>query len=198
MKDELIRLLAGRRGHFAMESGYHSEWWFELNALLAKRELLRPFVSELARRVSLHDVEVICGPMTGGAQLAEMIGAELNLPVAFSERFEPADAKGLFPIRYAIPSNQRERVRGRRVAIVDDAVSAGSAVRGTFADAVACGGIPVAMGALFIFGNAAEEFAARHNLRLEGIAPLPFATWKPEDCPHCRAGEPLEKVSDAV
>jgi len=27
MKDELIRLLAGRRGHFAMESGYHGEWW---------------------------------------------------------------------------------------------------------------------------------------------------------------------------
>ncbi|MEO6244832.1 MAG: hypothetical protein ABIQ12_05305, partial [Opitutaceae bacterium] len=44
MQDELTALLAGRRGHFQMESGYHSEQWFDLDHVLAQRERLRPFV----------------------------------------------------------------------------------------------------------------------------------------------------------
>src|SRR4051794_7584382 len=100
MQAELLRLLAGRRGHFQMESGYHSEWWFELNALLQQTERLRPFVLELARRLAVHRVEIVCGPMTGGAKLAAMIAADLRVDHVVTERFEPPAANGLFPISY--------------------------------------------------------------------------------------------------
>jgi orotate phosphoribosyltransferase len=33
MPPDLPALLAGRRGHFRMESGYHSELWFNLDRL---------------------------------------------------------------------------------------------------------------------------------------------------------------------
>ena len=196
--EQLVSLLSGRRGHFAMESGYHSQHWYQLDRLMAQREQLRPFVAELARRLAKHEIQVICGPVTGGAQLAEMIGLELGLPWVIAERFETPAATGLFPIRYTIPAAQRKLIRGQRVAIVDDAVSAGSAVRGTYADVLACGGRPVAVGALFVFGDAAAEFAAWHHLQLEGIAPLPLGIWRPEECPLCREGLPVERVSDAV
>ncbi|MSU22985.1 MAG: orotate phosphoribosyltransferase [Opitutus sp.] len=198
MQDELLKLLAGRRGHFQMESGLHSERWFELDSLFARPEQLRPFVAELAKRLAAHHVEAVCGPRTGGAKLAEMISAELDLEYFFTERLVPTDATGLFPVKYLIPALRREAVRGRTVAIVDDAVSAGSAARGTYADLVACGARPVALGALFVFGEAAARFANAHHLALEGIAQLPFGCWTPAECPLCAAGVAVEKVSDTI
>jgi orotate phosphoribosyltransferase len=198
MQEELIKLLAGRRGHFQMESGYHSELWFNLDVLFADPARLRPFVVELARRLSAHRIDAVCGPMTGGAKLAELIAAELGVGYFFTERFEDRDATGLFPIRYLVPAARREAVRRNRVAIVDDAVSAGSAARATYADLIACGAQPVALGALFVFGDRAESFAREKNLTLENIARTLFGMWPPTDCPLCRAGVPLEKVSDAV
>ncbi|MDP3070065.1 MAG: phosphoribosyltransferase family protein [Opitutaceae bacterium] len=168
--EPLIALLAGRSGHFRMESGYHSERWFELDRLLAQGEQLRPFVAELAQRLAPHRIEAVCGPMTGGALLAGQIAAQLGAEYWFTERFEPAEATGLFPVRYTLPAPLRGQARGKRVAIVDDAISAGSAVRGTHADLRACGARPVAMGALFIFGEPAERFATEHGLALAAMA----------------------------
>ncbi len=181
-----------------MESGYHSEWWFELDRLLQQRERLQPFVAELARRLAAHRIDAVCGPMTGGAKLAGLIAGELGVDYFFTERFEPPNATGLFPVRYELPAAQRSQVRGKSIALVDDAVSAGSAVRGTHADLMACGARPVAIGALFVFGGAAARFAAEHHLALEAIATLDFALWQPAECPLCRAGVPVEKVSDAA
>ena len=198
MQDELIKLLAGRRGHFQMESGYHSERWFKLDALFEQPAALRPFVTELARRLAAHRIDAVCGPMTGGAKLAALIAAELNVEYFFTERFEPPGATGLFPVEYLVPAAHRVAAWGRAVAIVDDAVSAGSAVRGTFVDLVACGARPVALGALFVFGDAAARFARDNGLALEGVAQLSFGLWPPAECPLCKAGVVVEKVFDAV
>jgi orotate phosphoribosyltransferase len=198
MQDELIKLLAGRRGHFQMESGYHSEWWYRLGPLFDHPEQLRPFVTELARRLSVHRLDAVCGPMTGGAKLAGLVAAELGIEEYFTERFEPATATGLFPVKYLLPAAQRQEVRGKAVAIVDDAISAGSAARGTHADLLACGARPVALGALFIFGDAAAGLAAERGLALEGIARRSFGLWAPAECPLCRGGLAVELVSDTA
>ncbi len=194
--EKLIAFLAGRRGHFQMESGFHSEQWFELDRLLVQRERLRPFVSALAQRIAVHRIDAVCGPMTGGAELARRIAAEIGAEYFFTERFEPPQATGFFPVRYTVPAEARERLRGKTVALVDDAISAGSAIRGTHADLIACGARPVAMGALFVFGEAADKFATEHRLGLETIARMSFGIWKPTECPLCRAGIAVEKVSD--
>lgn len=197
MQDELLQLLAGRRGHFQMESGYHSELWFNLDSLFEPPGRLRPMIAELARRLAAHRIDAVCGPMLGGARLARLISAELGLGDFFTERFEPPGATGLFPVKYRVPPSQRDAVRGQAVAIVDDAVSAGSALRGTHADLLACGARPVAIGALFVFGEAAARFAADQGLALENIAQMSFGMWPPTACPLCRAGVGLEKISEA-
>ena len=198
MQDQLIALLAGWRGHFQMESGYHSELWFNLDSLFARPERLRPFVVELARRLATHRIEAVCGPMTGGAKLAELIAVELGIEYFFSERFESPSVTGLFPVKYLIPASRRAALCGRVVAIVDDAVSAGSAARGTHADLIECGARPVALGALFVFGDAAERFTKENGLSLEGVAKMAFGLWPPAECPLCRIGVAVEKVSDAA
>ena len=97
-----------------------------------------------------------------------------------------------------MPAAQRDRLRDLQVAIVDDAVSAGSAVKGTHTDLLACGARPVACGALIIFGNAADELAAAWDLKLECVTRLKFGMWRPEECPLCRSGLPVESFSDGI
>src|SRR3954462_4407287 len=103
MQHELLTLIAGRRGHFQMESGYHSEMWFDLNRLFAEPSRLQPFVVALAQRLAAHRPDAGCGPMLGGAKLAGMIAAELKVPGFFSERFDSRAAGRLFPVHYQLP-----------------------------------------------------------------------------------------------
>ena len=42
----LLSLIAGRRGHFEMESGYHADHWFELGRLFDDPPRIQPFIAE--------------------------------------------------------------------------------------------------------------------------------------------------------
>jgi len=192
MLNRVTSLLGVRSGHFKMESGYHSETWFELGSLFDDPVTVRPFVAELAVRLSRHRPEAVCGPMTGGARLAAMIATELGIDAVVAERFDMPGATGLFPVRYRIAEAQRATMRGRRIAIVDDAISAGSAVRGTHSDLTECGALPVALGALVVFGDTAAQFAADSGLELEAIDRVPFNMWRPAECPLCKDGVALD------
>ena len=59
MAGTVSALVSRRRGHFRMESGYHSLWWHELESLFDQPVQLRPFVSELAVRLSSHRPEAV-------------------------------------------------------------------------------------------------------------------------------------------
>lgn len=191
MLNRVTPLLGTRRGHFKMESGYHSETWFELGSLFDDPVTVRPFVAELSHRLSSHRPDAVCGPVTGGATLAVMIATELGVDAIAAERSETG-ATGLFPVRYRIAGAQRQKTSGRRIAIVDDAISAGSAVRGTHADLIECGALPVTLGALVVFGDAAAQFAADNGLALEAIERMPFDMWRPTECPLCKDGVALD------
>jgi orotate phosphoribosyltransferase len=196
MQEALSKLLAGRRGHFRMESGYHSDTWYELDRVFADSEKLRPCVTALAERLAPHRPRAVCGPKSGGAKLAELIAAELGAAYLYTERREPANATGLFPVRYELPAELQACVAGETVAVVDDAISAGSAVRGTHATLIAHGARPVALGALIVFGDNAARLANELNLPLEGLVHRQFNLWLPEQCPLCRLQVALEAVSD--
>jgi orotate phosphoribosyltransferase len=195
--DAITQLLVQRRGHFQMESGYHTAAWFELDTLFDHPDELWPFVNELAWRLASHGVDSVCGPMTGGAKLARLIATELHIECFEAERLETPGATGLFPVKYELPEMQRQKAHARSVAIVDDAISAGSAVRATYADLVAHSARPVALGALVVFGDAAAQFAADRGLALEATLRMPLEMWHPDECPLCQAGVAIERVSAA-
>jgi len=83
------------------------------------------------------------------------------------------------------------------VAIVNDVINAGSAVRGTLADLRRYGARPLAIGTLAVLGTAAATFARHEGLALEALATLPADLWPPEACPLCAAGRPLDGAAEA-
>jgi orotate phosphoribosyltransferase len=194
MQDELLALLAARRGHFRLESGHHGDLWLDLDPLFLRPARLRRYAAALARRLAGHGVEVVCGPLTGGAFVAQLVAAELDAAFAYAERRAPERGAALYAVEYRLPAALRSRASGKAVAIVDDAINAGSAVRATHADLLACVARPVALGALLVLGTPASRFAVEQGLPLETVAVLDNTVWEPSDCPLCSGGIPLEEV----
>jgi orotate phosphoribosyltransferase len=141
-----------------------------------------------------YKVEVVCGPLVEGAFVALLVSLDLGCDFAYAERFADSTREGLYPVKYRLPRALQPAVKGKRVAIVNDVISAGSAVRGTFSDLQALGANVVAIGALLALGDAIVEFAAEHHLALELLEQMPNSLWTPSQCPLCAAGEALEIV----
>ena len=193
--DGLIEALAARRGHFQLESGHHGELWLDLDALFARPARLAPFVAELAERLSGPGAEVVCGPLVGGAFVAQAVADRLGIEASWTERVVAPSGGGLYAARYRVPEALRDRLRDRSVAVVDDVINAGSATRATIADVRACDARPVALGALLVLGDGAAQLAGAEGLALASVAALPNAIWEPGDCPLCAAGVELETLA---
>ncbi|HET6262862.1 MAG TPA: orotate phosphoribosyltransferase, partial [Chloroflexia bacterium] len=73
MEQELLELLSAREGHFRLESGYHGGLWLDLDPLFVMPGRIQPFVETFAERLKRHDVEAVCGPLVGGAFLAQAV-----------------------------------------------------------------------------------------------------------------------------
>ncbi|MBA3498342.1 MAG: orotate phosphoribosyltransferase [Gemmatimonadales bacterium] len=186
-----LDLVDARRGHFQLESGHHGELWLDLDALFANPGRIAPFVAHLTDQLRRHAPDVICGPLLGGAFLAQLVAHALDVEFCFTESRAADRADRLYQIRYELPRAYRGRVRGRRVAMVDDVMSAGSALRGTYAELLAHGAVPVAAAALLILGDVGAGFFTREHVAVEGVARGEYQLWTPDECPRCAAGQPL-------
>jgi orotate phosphoribosyltransferase len=193
----LIELVSGRRGHFAMESGYHSALWLDLDALFAAPERVRPFVEALADALRRHNVDVVCGPLTGGAFLAQRLAESLGIEFWYTVPAAPEEGTGLFRARYTLPPALARRASQRRLAIVDDVMSAGSSLRATYAELQAHGAEVVAVGALLVLGDVGAAHFGELGVPVEAVARDEFRMWPPAECPDCAAGIPVERVSGA-
>jgi orotate phosphoribosyltransferase len=190
MSDDLFSLMAARTGHFLLESGHHGDLWLNLDLLLLQPTRLRPFVAKLARDLSIHIVDVVCGPMVGGALVANMVALELNAMFVYAERVIGTQSS----VTYVISDGLRTLVKDKRVAVIDDVINAGSAVRATIADLKSCGARVVAVGALLALGESAATIAQEESSALSFVAQRPNNIWLPAECPMCAAGQALDRT----
>jgi orotate phosphoribosyltransferase len=153
---------------------------------------IRPLCTALAKRLQQFELNAVCGPLVEGAFVALIVASELDIVFSYSERFAKTNNNGLFPAGYRVPNSLRHAVKGTRIAIVNDVINAGSAVRGTFEDLEDCGAEIVAIGSLLTLGNAAQEFADAKHVAFESLVHLTNNVWVPADCPLCATGIPLE------
>jgi len=188
---DLLSLASPRHGHFRLESGHHANLWLDLEGLFVQPALVRPFVTHLARALRTHKVVGVCGPLVGGAFLAQMLASALKAEFFFTERVLPGEGDGLYQAQYHLPPAARGRERDKRFAIVDDAISAGSAVRATYAELQGHGADPVVIGALLVMGSAASPYFAERGVPIEAVTRVPFDLWVPAECPLCASGQAL-------
>ena len=179
--------VGARRGHFDLGTGYHGDLWLDLDALFARPSRLRAPVAGLARWLRGRRVDAVCGPMEGGAFLAFALAGVLE--VGFLPAYR---GSGVAAYRLAAGSE----IAGWRVAVVDDAVNAGTAVKACASRLGELGAEVVAVTALLAVGPAAD---VADRLPLADGVSVPFHAaesvrshaWLPADCPLCADGVPL-------
>ena len=195
MESRLIELACPRYGHFDLGTGYHGDLWLDLDRLFLRPALLRPQVRVLADRLREHRVDAVCGPAEGGAFLAYAL-ADL-LEVVFLPAYRaPASEAGAGPAyRLAGAGAAGEGIGRRRVAIADDAVNAGTAVRACAGQLREHGAVLVAVAALLAVGPAEQIMAAALSVPFYSVDAVPSRAWLPEDCPLCADGVPLTDSS---
>jgi orotate phosphoribosyltransferase len=193
MQDPLTASVPIRHGHFLLESGHHTDLWMDLELLFLHPKQMERSIAQLAELVRPLCPDAACGPLVEGAFVALTLASILDVEYFYAERFESEQTDQLFPIRYRVPRSQRDRVSGKRVAIINDVISAGSAVRGTHADLLACGAEPIAIGALLVLGDPIANFAEQSHTPLVCVAQLPFNLWTSDQCPLCATRTPLKR-----
>ncbi|HEY9241315.1 MAG TPA: phosphoribosyltransferase [Streptosporangiaceae bacterium] len=201
----VIELARPRRGHFELGTGYHGDVWLDLDALFLRPALLQPHVEWLAGRLREHQVDAVCGPLEGGAFLALALATRLG--VAFLPGYRaPAGPGAAAPVRpaaaapagpgggpavgYRLPAVPGG-IGGWRVAIADDAVNAGTAVRACAAELHQRGAGPAAVAALLALGPAHATVKQTLALPLYAAGQLDSQAWPAGTCPLCASGAPL-------
>jgi len=187
MTGSVLDLASGSDGHFVLESGLHTDRWLDLEPLFTTAAI-EPFVDSLAERLRRFHVDVVCGPLVGGAFLAQRIALRLRVDFTYAERTHDAADGGLYLARYRVPDPLRRRLAGRRVAVVDDAISAGSSVRATVLDLVEAGAEPAVVGTLALLGTTGAAHLAAQGLPVESVERHPLSLWPPATCPLCHSG----------
>jgi orotate phosphoribosyltransferase len=196
MLDELMTLMAARHGHFRLESGHHGELWLDVDRLFRRPAQLRPLIAALAERLAVHQFDAVCGPLTGGAFVGYAVAQELGVEFVHATRHPRRDDRSLFPVDYAIPFTLTDIVAGKRVAVINDVINAGSSVRGAIANLHALGAIPIAIAALLTLGDGAADLAAAKKIPLVSLATTTNRIWTPAECPMCAAKTALEDLVD--
>jgi len=158
--------------------------WLDLDALFLRPSRLRPYVDWLAERLREHSPDAVCGPLEGGAFLAYAV-ADL-LGVAFLAGYRsPGQATG-----YRLPPVPGG-IGGWRVAVVDDAVNAGTAVAACLRELRAQGAVPVAVAALLGLGEASAMVPAKLGVPFYPAGTMPSRAWPAPECPLCADGDPV-------
>ena len=125
----LISLAGPRHGHFDLGTGNHGDLWLDLDGLFLHPATLQPHVRELADLLRAHVVDAVCSPAEGGAFLAQALATVLGVAFLPAYRALPHREGALAGYRLPwLPGG----IAGWKVAVADDAVNAGTAVRACF------------------------------------------------------------------
>jgi orotate phosphoribosyltransferase len=189
---EVVQLARPSPGHFDLGTGFHGDVWLDLDAFLLRPVLLRPFVAWLAERLSEHSVDAVCGPLEGGAFLAYAL-ADL-LDVAFLPGYRAAAGQPGEVTGYRLPQVPGG-ITGWRVAVVDDAVNAGTAVAACLRELRDRDAVPVAVAALLSLGRAGTIVPASMHVPFYAAGTIASQAWPAGQCPLCQRGTPFTDTS---
>jgi orotate phosphoribosyltransferase len=179
-------------GHFDFGNGYHGQVYLNPHQLFRQPSTIWRFAENLLDVLPasiLDQVEIVAGPVMGGALLAHTVAGLLD-----SKR-ELARARTLFapfsPDASGAPTLSRfyaQQVKGRRVLLVDDVRNTGQTLARCAEVVRAAGGTVVATAQIYDRMEALVDAGVPNIALAEYKAPENHAA---RACPLCKAGVPI-------
>ena len=170
-------------GHFRLSSGLHSGGYMQSALVLQHPDRASALGRALAERLASHDSTVVLSPALGGLIIGHEVGRALGVRAIFAERVD-----GVLTLRRGFTLAPTDRV-----AIIEDVVTTGKSTMETMA-VVSDGATVVCAGALVDRSGG----TASVGVPLHTLATLALATYTPDVCPMCAAGQPVVKPGSRV
>ena len=180
VEDLLIETSAIMEEHFLLTSGLHSPRYVEKFNVLQKPVYTEKLCRAMAEKFKDANIETVVGPVTGGILLAHETGKALGTRAIFTER-----ENGKMTFRRGFTLHE-----GERVLIVEDIVTTGGSIREVIDVVKEHGGIPVAVSMLVDRSGGKATFG---DVPSTALLHMDVQTYKPEECPLCKAGIPMTK-----
>ena len=180
VEDLLLETNAIMEGHFLLTSGLHSPRYVEKFNVLQHPKYTEKLCRAMADKFKDANIETVVGPVTGGILLAHETGKALGTRAIFTER-----ENGKMTFRRGFTLHE-----GERVLIVEDIVTTGGSIREVIDVVKAHGGVPVAVSMLVDRSGGKATFG---DVPSTALLHMDVQTYKPEECPLCKAGVPMTK-----
>jgi len=187
---------AFRDGHFALKSGRHGDRYLEKFQVLQHPAMVSELCGFIASRVrcadGTPDVDVVCGPTTGGVILAFEVARQLGVRGIFAEEVLGTDGAPRREFRRGFRIDP-----GGRVLLVDDILTTGGSLLAMVPAVEEAGGELALAAVLVDRSGGLREVISRLTGRsypAQALWTLDIPTFEPgaDTCPGCRQGLPLE------
>lgn len=166
------------KGHFLLSSGLHSDRYLQCALVLAQPGAAERLGRELAAKSGLEP-DLVLSPAMGGLMIGHEVARAFGVRHFFTERVD-----GIMTLRRGFSLR-----KGEKVVVVEDVVTTGKSTKEVF-EVIKAAGATVA-GAVSVV----DRSEGRSNLGVPYTAlwAVSVPAWKPEECPRCKAGEPVVK-----
>ena len=167
-------------GHFLLTSGLHSPVYWEKFRVLQFPEYVVQLCGMIAEYYRNKNIQVVAGPTTGGVIMAFETAKQLSVRSAFAEK---DGTSRVFRRGFSIEP-------GERVLVVDDILTTGGSV---IEVTNALNKLKAKIIGIGVLVDRSEE-------KIDLGAPLfsclrsATKTYKPDECPLCSCGVPLERL----
>ena len=166
-------------GHFRLSSGLHSEKYLQCAVVLQHPHLAERIGSAIAEKFMEAKPDSIVGPAIGGIVLAQEVARALGVKAMFTER-----ESGSMTLRRGFAVK-----KGERVLVVEDVTTTGGSVQEVVEALGRMGAEVVGVGAIIDRSGGAAVF----DVPFKALARLQVETFREDECPLCRSGEPVYK-----
>jgi orotate phosphoribosyltransferase len=167
-------------GHFRLSSGRHSSQFVQKFRILEDPSLLEPVAREIAEHFRDVSPTVVVSAAIGGVLLGYEVARQLGTKAIFVEKENgvPVLRRGfaLSPTDHAL--------------VVEDVATTGLSVREVI-DVVRRRGAQVVGVGVIVLRQAQDEIVGVDNIPLYALLELPLRSYGEDECPKCRAGEPI-------
>ena len=172
------------RGHFRLTSGLHSDVYLQSALVLQYPQHATTLCTALAAPFRGDGIQTVLAPAIGGILVAHEVARALGVRALFTEREE-----GLMRLRRGFTVSA-----GERCLVVEDVMTTGGSIREVVTCVEALGASVVGVGSLIDRSGGGAHFPVRRAT----LATVKATTWKPEECPLCKAGGQAIKPGSRV
>ena len=165
-------------GHFQLTSGLHSPHYFQCAKVLQYPANAGRLCNEIVQKFRDNPPQVVVAPALGGIVVGQEVARQCNARSIFTERKEGArELRRGFEIH-----------AGERVLVCEDVVTTGGSVQEVVDIVARSGGELVGVAAIVDRSGGKAQFKNFH-----AAFSMDVVTYKPESCPLCSKGIPVEK-----